>query len=155
MGSSPNLDLGLVQVPAHGFKSQSEVYDFNSNWFPSLTLDCGIKRVGLDLSQRSEWWLCHMLEYHLGKSLDFLYFIFLICKICLPRPESVEKELEPAHGEHTACRRAECVDLEVMGEVRAAVLQGWSKGSNSEMKSLARKFPQIILWIICRWVWLA
>ena len=65
-----------------------------------------------------------MLECHLGKSLDFLYFIFLICKICLPRPESVEKELEPAHREHTACRRAECVDLEVMGEVRAAVLQG-------------------------------
>ena len=28
------------QVPAHGFKSQSEEHDLNSNWLPSLPGDC-------------------------------------------------------------------------------------------------------------------
>ena len=162
----------VFKLKGHGVKSQSRFrlgsspsswvqVSIRSVWFQfqlvSITdsVLCGVKRAGLDLSQRSEWWLCHMLEYHLGRSLDFLLFHFPHLKICLPRPASVEKDLEPAYREHTACRRAECVDLEVTGKVRAAGLQGWSKGCGSEMKSLARKFPQITLWIICRWVWLA
>ena len=49
MGSNPNQGFGWVQVPAHVFKSQSEVHGFKGRGLESFT-GSGAKSVGWSMS---------------------------------------------------------------------------------------------------------